>query len=136
LHAEEWIVSSRSLSSGAHSRDRLAPRNDAPKPFVFIVRRASSRVSNHKGTDAASLIDLPGGRTDLPDGHACKKAVQSASQKYSLFSFDPNHLHIFRIPAQHRGAFRDRHERRAGDAMDAVALLTKAFLADGEVVWS
>jgi hypothetical protein len=23
------------------------------------------------------------------------------------------------IPAQHRGAFRDRHERRAGDAMDA-----------------
>ena len=45
--------------------------------------------------------------------------VQSPSQKYSLFSFDPNHLHIFLIPAQHRGAFRDRHERRAGDAMDA-----------------
>ena len=87
-----------------------------------------------------------GGKIPLPlpvnefllslDGHACKKAVQSRSQKYSLFSFDPNHLHIFLIPAQHRGAFRDRHERRAGDAMDAVALLTKAFLADGEVVWS
>jgi hypothetical protein len=25
---EEWIASSRSLSSGAHSRDPLAPRND------------------------------------------------------------------------------------------------------------
>ena len=28
-HAEAWITSSRSLSSGAHSRDPLAPRNDA-----------------------------------------------------------------------------------------------------------
>jgi hypothetical protein len=26
---ERWIASSRSLSSGAHSRDPLAPRNDA-----------------------------------------------------------------------------------------------------------
>src|SRR2546421_2833272 len=26
---KEWIASSRSLSSGAHSRDPLAPRNDA-----------------------------------------------------------------------------------------------------------
>jgi hypothetical protein len=26
--AQDWIVSSRSLSSGAHSRDPLAPRND------------------------------------------------------------------------------------------------------------
>jgi hypothetical protein len=25
---EHWIASSRSLSSGAHSRDPLAPRND------------------------------------------------------------------------------------------------------------
>jgi hypothetical protein len=25
---EKWIASSRSLSSGAHSRDPLAPRND------------------------------------------------------------------------------------------------------------
>jgi hypothetical protein len=28
---EEWIASSRSLSSGAHSRDPLAPRNDGLK---------------------------------------------------------------------------------------------------------
>src|ERR1700735_5260747 len=35
------------------------------------------------------------------------------------FSFDANHFYVVRIPAQHRGAFRDRHERRAGDAMDA-----------------
>src|SRR5882672_705750 len=28
LAKEKWIASSRSLSSGAHSRDPLAPRND------------------------------------------------------------------------------------------------------------
>jgi hypothetical protein len=28
--AESWIASSRILSSGAHSRDPLAPRNDEP----------------------------------------------------------------------------------------------------------
>ena len=34
---KEWIASSRSLSSGAHSRDPLAPRND-----VDIVARTTS----------------------------------------------------------------------------------------------
>ena len=62
--------------------------------------------------------------------------VQSPLAKIFRFTSEPNHFYIARIPAQHRGAFRDRLERRAGDAMDAVALLTKAFLADGEVVWS
>jgi len=28
LLQKEWIASSRSLSSGAHSRDPVAPRND------------------------------------------------------------------------------------------------------------
>ena len=32
---KEWIASSRSLSSGAHSRDPLAPRNDV-KPYLRI----------------------------------------------------------------------------------------------------
>jgi hypothetical protein len=41
--------------------------------------------------------------------------------KIFWFTFDPNHLFIFAIPAQYGGAFRDRHERRAGDAMDAEA---------------
>jgi hypothetical protein len=57
--------------------------------------------------------------------------------KIFRFTFGANHFYIVRIPAQHRGAFRDRHERRAGDAVDAAALLTRcAWLADGEVVWS
>ena len=47
--------------------------------------------------------------------------VQSPLQKYPAFSFDPNHFYISHHPGPHKGAFRDRHERRAGDAMDAVA---------------
>ena len=35
------------------------------------------------------------------------------------FPSDPNHLYILRRPGPHKGAFRDRHERRAGDAVDA-----------------
>jgi hypothetical protein len=57
----------------------------------------------------------------LPDGQISESHVQPPSQKYSYFTFDPNHLFILAIPAQHKGAFRDRHERRAGDAMDAAA---------------
>jgi hypothetical protein len=38
--------------------------------------------------------------------------------KIFWFSFDANHLFILAIPAHTKGAFRDRHERRAGDAMD------------------
>jgi hypothetical protein len=39
--------------------------------------------------------------------------------KIFRFPFDPNHLHISRHPGPHKGAFRDRHERKARDAMDA-----------------
>ena len=45
--------------------------------------------------------------------------------KIFRFSFDPNHFYISRHPRPHRGAFRDRHERRAGDAMDAKARSAK-----------
>jgi hypothetical protein len=42
--AERWIASSRSLSSGAHSGDPLAPRNDGKEkagiaPGLFYFRR-------------------------------------------------------------------------------------------------
>src|SRR5471030_1534994 len=48
---------------------------------LYGARLHASRTI--RATDAASPIDLPGGRTDLPDGHACKKAVESPLQKYS-----------------------------------------------------
>ena len=37
---EDWIASSRSLSSGAHSRDPLAPRNDGKRS----VRRRNTEA--------------------------------------------------------------------------------------------
>jgi hypothetical protein len=45
--------------------------------------------------------------------------VQSPFVKIFLFPSDANHLHIPRHPGPHKGAFRDRHERRVRDAMDA-----------------
>jgi hypothetical protein len=63
--------------------------------------------------------------------------VQSPLAKIFPFPFYPNHFYVVRIPAHTTGAFRDRHERRAGDAMDAGGAADEsAYLADGEVVWS
>ena len=45
--------------------------------------------------------------------------VQSFAQKYSHFLLTQITCISLVIPAQHRGAFRDRHERKARDAMDA-----------------
>jgi hypothetical protein len=47
--------------------------------------------------------------------------------KIFRFTFDPNHFYIVRIPAQHRGAFRDRHERKVGMRWTRVARLTRAL---------
>jgi hypothetical protein len=44
---KDWIASSRSLSSGAHSRDPLAPRNDGER----------FRVSNGHASQRAALIE-------------------------------------------------------------------------------
>ena len=49
---------------------------------------------------------------------------------------DPDTLHVSVIPRSLRGAFRDRHERWAREAMDAEVLLTNGTEADDEVVWS
>src|ERR1039458_9042145 len=45
--------------------------------------------------------------------------VQSSSQKYSGSLLTQITSPSPAIPAHTQGAFRDRHERRAGDAMDA-----------------
>jgi hypothetical protein len=46
-------------------------------------------------------------------------AVQSPLQKYSRSLLTQITCTSFAIPGPHRGAFRDRHGRRAGDAADA-----------------
>jgi hypothetical protein len=76
-------------------------------------------------------------RAGKPEAYRQKRGRQfiSENQKYR-FPSDPNHFISHAVPGPHTGAFRDRHERRAGDAMDADALLTNGADADGEVVWS
>jgi len=61
--------------------------------------------------------------------------VQSCPKKYFASCF-PQITSIFPSSRPARGAFRDRHERWARDAVDALARETNAFEADGEVVWS
>jgi hypothetical protein len=58
--------------------------------------------------------------TDLPDGQITEFPVQPFAQKYSASPFARNSFIDSPVPA-HRGAFRDRHKRWAGDAVDAAA---------------
>jgi hypothetical protein len=54
--------------------------------------------------------------------------VQSPLQKYFHFLLTQITFTSLAIPAQYKGAFRDRHERRAWDAMDVDSALTKALI--------
>jgi hypothetical protein len=67
-------------------------------------------------------IWIPGSRKSAPRNDEKEKSespVQPHSQKYSGSLLRQITCITLAIPAQHRGAFRDRHERRAGDAVDA-----------------
>jgi hypothetical protein len=52
--------------------------------------------------------------------------VQSPLAKIFRFTFHPNHFYLSRHPGPHRGAFRDRHERKVGMRWTQAALLTRA----------
>src|ERR1700721_176245 len=47
--------------------------------------------------------------------------------KIFRFTFDANHFTTSRHPGPHKGAFRDRHERRVGMRWTRAALLTSAL---------
>jgi hypothetical protein len=53
--------------------------------------------------------------------------VQSPLAKIFLFSSDPNHFYILRHPGPHKGAFRDRHERKVGMRWTRAAPKTRAL---------
>jgi hypothetical protein len=73
----------------------------------------------------------------VPDGQISGSPVQPHLQKYFCFRLTQITSASPAIPAHTKGAFRDRHGRRAGDAMDAGGAADEsAYLADGEVVWS
>ena len=63
----------------------------------------------------------------LPDGQITDTPVQPFLQKYSGSLLTQISCLFLAIPAQHRGAFRDRHERRVGMRWTQAALLTRAL---------
>jgi hypothetical protein len=75
-------------------------------------------------------------RLICPSGNLSGTLSSPAAKNISLQSALEAALLIRAIPCPPRGAYRDRHERWARDAMDALARETSAHIADGEVVWS
>src|SRR6266446_5636396 len=53
--SEDWIASSRSLSSGAHSRDPLAPRNDEKNSPLLRLEIAGVRLRQRREFAAVGL---------------------------------------------------------------------------------
>src|SRR4051812_22680339 len=93
-----------------------------------VVERACSLlVSAHRVVSASPVICARRANRQI--------SVQPHSQKYSG-SLLPQITCISFASRPNTGALRDRHERRAGDAMDAARQRRMTLLADGEVVWS
>jgi hypothetical protein len=86
---------------------------------------------------------LHAGASDLPVGqemHRARKSVQPSQRKYSASRLPQITIRVSAVPAR-KGAYRDRHGRWAGDAMDALAsgailARTNDAVAYGEVAWS
>ena len=66
--------------------------------------------------------------SDLPDG------ASPILKNILLFRNSKSGVFLTPSPAHQKGV-RDRHERRAGDAMDAAVLKTNEIAAYGQVVW-
>jgi hypothetical protein len=99
--------------------------------FVLVLRERPSWFN----APCASMICPTGKKTSRA------KTCPAVTAKIFCFAIAPNHIYSFRHPGPRRGAYRDRHGRRAGDAMDAVAsgaiiARTNDVAAYGEVVWS
>ena len=98
--------------------------------FALVLRERPSWFNAH-----ARERDLPVGQKNL----RARKPVQPCSRKYSASRLPQITRTVSAVPAR-EGAYRDRHGRRAGDAMDAVvsgAIIarTNDAAAYGEVVW-
>jgi hypothetical protein len=57
-----WIASSRSLSSGAHSRDPLAPRNDVATHLFLLAARMARELCQIMSLVKVRAQGMPGAR--------------------------------------------------------------------------
>src|ERR1700732_2404634 len=89
---EKWIASSRSLSSGAHPRDPLAPRNDGNKAsFSYLHLQPDSQDFTRGGTTASrkKLITLPTAANPAPSASASVAPSRPARPKHNAASAAP-----------------------------------------------
>jgi hypothetical protein len=56
---KEWIALSRSLSSGAHSRDPVAPRNDGVSELVRCLKTESTNYLRRPGLEPGPICGRP-----------------------------------------------------------------------------
>jgi hypothetical protein len=108
--------------------------NGAPLATARAANDGLSRLSAAlaylpKGRDAdhaegADPCRSPPQPLVLPGGQITRSVGPALREKIFRFPSDPNHPHIPRHPGPRRGAFRDRHGRRARDAMDAACQKT------------
>jgi hypothetical protein len=70
-----------------------------------------------------------------PTGKSPGKLSTPFGKNILIFRNDKS-VYIARIPSQQEGAFRERHGRRGGDAVDATVRETGEADADGEIAWS
>ena len=123
-----------------HLTDRRPCANAPPHSEPYLCRDPGSYIDPGSHIDPGSRGGLsPDARwrdslgssglraqCDLLNGIKLMLPVQSPLAKIFPFPSDPNHLHIPRYPGPHKGAFRDRHERRAGMRWTRVVRLTSA----------
>src|SRR5664279_6484495 len=94
-------------------------QNDSDNYLLKRVSQAwSSLASSHRGMTAEKKFSF---------GFKLIWVVQSYQQKYSHSLLTQITFTSPAIPARYRGAFRDRHERRAGMRWTQAALLTRAL---------
>jgi hypothetical protein len=96
-----------SFRGNSEQGDSQLSRNDSESPWLWRHTRIQRLTSIRAGYRTQS------GEQACDGGNLFRKSRNIASHRTQISSAS------LAIPARHRGAFRDRHERRAGDAVDA-----------------
>src|SRR5260370_6489112 len=86
---EEWIASSRSLSSGARSRDPLAPRNDG-LGIGCLNNRINLMQLRPKPGSPVRIVS----RSELLRGDRCGRALFQGFGNRIVDTFEPDELQL------------------------------------------
>jgi hypothetical protein len=98
-----------------------------------VLRDAATRAEKPRRTGYPAFAGYDGWRRARRANHPVDYASESSNRPVALlkifrFLLPPNQQYIPCRPASSRGAFRDRHERRARDAVDAAGAQRRSAL--------